>query len=150
MGYTFRLAARVLLYASSHRQDNTYHSLCYTSRGALAGTRNSTVKDRSDDPSHHERMLLPRSYISLPVGDLSHWALSIHWLLHRVIPRDIYIYKSSPTLSNKTFERSWSRISWSTMSHWLKYFHLIFIILYNIKTFTFITSNTQFNIFCSV
>ena len=39
MGYSFRLAARVLLCASSHRQDNTYHGLCYTSRGALAGTR---------------------------------------------------------------------------------------------------------------
>ena len=25
------------------------------------------MKDRSDDPSHHERMLLPRSYISLQV-----------------------------------------------------------------------------------
>ena len=24
------------------------------------------VKDRSDDPSHHERTLLPQSYISLP------------------------------------------------------------------------------------
>ena len=24
------------------------------------------MKDRSNDPSHHERMLLPRSYISLP------------------------------------------------------------------------------------
>ena len=43
MGYSFRLTARVLLYASSHRQDNTYHSLCYTSRGALAGTRNSSM-----------------------------------------------------------------------------------------------------------
>ena len=42
MGYSFRLTARVLLYASSHRQDNTYHGLCYTSRGALAGTRNSS------------------------------------------------------------------------------------------------------------
>ena len=31
--------ARVILYASSHIQDNTYHGLCYTSRGALAGTR---------------------------------------------------------------------------------------------------------------
>ena len=39
MGYSFRLAASVLLYAPSHRQDSTYHSLCYTSRGALAGTR---------------------------------------------------------------------------------------------------------------
>ena len=36
MGYSFRLAARVLLYAPSHRQDSTYHSLWYTSRGALA------------------------------------------------------------------------------------------------------------------
>ena len=36
MGYSFRLAARVLLYAPSHRQDSTYHSLCYTSQGALS------------------------------------------------------------------------------------------------------------------
>ena len=35
---SFRLAAKVLLYAPSHRQDSTYHNLCYTSRGALAGT----------------------------------------------------------------------------------------------------------------
>ena len=85
MGYSFQLAARVLLYASSHRQDDT-------SRGALAGTRNSKgyfymhhptdriahttafgtpdmehwlereiaqwvhpMKDRSDDPSHYSR-----------------------------------------------------------------------------------------------
>ena len=40
IGYSFRLTARVLLYAPSHRQDNTYHGLCNTSRGALAGTRN--------------------------------------------------------------------------------------------------------------
>ena len=38
-----RLAARVLLYASFHRQGSTYYSLCYTSRGALAGTRNSSM-----------------------------------------------------------------------------------------------------------
>ena len=41
MGYYFRLTAGVLLYAPSHRQDGTYHGLCYTSRGTLAGTRNS-------------------------------------------------------------------------------------------------------------
>ena len=40
IGYSYRLTARVLLYAPSHRQDNTYHGLCYTSRGALAVTRN--------------------------------------------------------------------------------------------------------------
>ena len=43
IGYSYRLVARVLLYAPSHRQDNTYHGLCYTSRGALAGTRNIAV-----------------------------------------------------------------------------------------------------------
>ena len=37
------LTARVLLYAPSHRQDNTYLGLCYTSRGALAGTRNTVA-----------------------------------------------------------------------------------------------------------
>ena len=44
MGYS----ARVLLYAPSHRQENTYHGLCYTSRGALAGTRNSSMGKRKD------------------------------------------------------------------------------------------------------
>ena len=43
IGYSYRLTARVLLYAPSHRQDNTYHGLCCTSRGALAGTRNSSM-----------------------------------------------------------------------------------------------------------
>ena len=43
IGYSFRLAARVLLYAPSLRQDSTYHGLCHTSHGALAGTRNSSM-----------------------------------------------------------------------------------------------------------
>ena len=43
IGYFFRLTARVLLYAPSHRQDSTYPGFCYSSRGALAGTRNSSV-----------------------------------------------------------------------------------------------------------
>ena len=30
MGYSFRLAARVLLHAPSHRQDSTYHGLWST------------------------------------------------------------------------------------------------------------------------
>ena len=48
MGYSFRLAARVLLYASSHRQDDTYHSLCYTNRGALVGNRSGMLS-----PEHY-------------------------------------------------------------------------------------------------
>ena len=43
MGYSFRLSASDLLYALSHRQDSTYHSMCYTSPGALVGTRNSSM-----------------------------------------------------------------------------------------------------------
>ena len=54
IGYSFRLTARVLLYAPSHRQDNTYHGLCYTSRGALAGTRNSSM-----GPPHEESIRRP-------------------------------------------------------------------------------------------
>ena len=42
IGYSLRLTARVIWYAPSHRQDSTYHGLCYTSRGALVGTRNSS------------------------------------------------------------------------------------------------------------
>ena len=39
------------LLISINRQDNTYHGLCYTSRGALAGTRNSSI-----DPTTHRTM----------------------------------------------------------------------------------------------
>ena len=48
IGYSNRLTARVLLYAPSHRQDNTYHGLCYTSRGALDGTRNSSMETKTN------------------------------------------------------------------------------------------------------
>ena len=39
----FPINSKGFLYAPSHRQDSTYHSLCYTSRGALAGMRNSSM-----------------------------------------------------------------------------------------------------------
>ena len=42
-GLLFPISSKGSLNASPHRQDNTYHSLCYTSRGALAGTRNSSM-----------------------------------------------------------------------------------------------------------
>ena len=70
MGYSFRLAARVLLYAPSHRQDSTYLGLVtpvmehWLEREIAQWVH--AMKDRSDDPSHHERTLLPQSYISLP------------------------------------------------------------------------------------
>ena len=63
MGLSFQLTARVLLYAPSHRQDNTYHSLCYTSRWALAGTRNKlngSTPWRINPTTHHT--MSERSY----------------------------------------------------------------------------------------
>ena len=38
-GILFLISSKGFLYAPSHRQDSTYHSFCYTSHGALAGTR---------------------------------------------------------------------------------------------------------------
>ena len=92
IGYSFRLAARVLLYAPSHRQDSTYHGLCYTSRGALAETRYSsdraTMKGRSDDLSH------PRSYIS----SITPWMPFLSRrrpanLLLQPLPRQLHLYR---------------------------------------------------------
>ena len=59
MGYSFRLTARVLLYAPSHRQDITYHGLCYSSRVALAGTRSSSVG--SPHEGSIRRPIVPRA-----------------------------------------------------------------------------------------
>ena len=62
MGYSFRLTARVLLCAPSQRQDNTYHDLCYTSHGALAGTRNSSMGPPWRIVSTTHRTMSERSY----------------------------------------------------------------------------------------
>ena len=51
IGYSYRLTGRVLLYALTDRQDNTYDGLCYTTHGALAGTRNSSM-----GPTTHHTM----------------------------------------------------------------------------------------------
>ena len=51
-----------MLYASSHIQENTYHDLCYTSRGAMAETRNSSMGPPWNiDPTTH-RTMSERSY----------------------------------------------------------------------------------------
>ena len=67
IGYSYRLTARVLLYAPSHRQDNTYHGLCYTSREALVGTRNSSM-----GPPHEgsiRRPIAPRANMFLSMNE---------------------------------------------------------------------------------
>ena len=81
MGYSFRLASRVLLYASTDRQDSTYHRLSYTSRGALAGTRNSSKGPPwGIDPTTHRTMSERSDH-----GATSRSYLMLQWLL-------VYLY----------------------------------------------------------
>ena len=71
MGYSFRLTARVLLYVPSHRQDSTYHGLCYTSRGTLAGTRNRLI------------------YMHHPRDRITHTTASVTPVVERCLEREI-------------------------------------------------------------
>ena len=65
-GLIFPLATRVLLCASSHWQDSTYHCLCYTSHWSLSGMRNSSMGPQwRIDPTTH-RTMSERSYHRAP------------------------------------------------------------------------------------
>ena len=74
MGYSFRLATRVLLYASSHREDITYHGLCYTSRRAVAGMRNSRLLE-------HNNTLLLNLVLSEVMIDVKYYQIT-QWVHH--------------------------------------------------------------------
>ena len=80
IGYSYRLTARVLLHGPSHRQDNTYHGLCYTSRGALAGPRNSSMGQPHEGsirrPIAPWANALPLSYVPLPAW--KQWNVAQH------------------------------------------------------------------------
>ena len=69
MGYFFQLAAR--FFYMHHPTDRIIHTTAFVTpvmehwlEWQIAQLVHP-MKDRSDDPSHHERTLLPRSYISL-------------------------------------------------------------------------------------
>ena len=52
MGYSFPLEASDLLYAPSHRKDNSYDSQCFTSCGLVVGMRSSSMDPVQDiDPT---------------------------------------------------------------------------------------------------
>ena len=59
----FPISSKGSLNASSDRQANTYQGLCYNSRGALAGTRNSSMGPPwGIDPTTYRTLLSERSY----------------------------------------------------------------------------------------
>ena len=101
IGYSYRLTARVLLYAPSHRQNNTYHCLCYTSRGALAGTRHSSMGPPHEGsirrPIAPGANALPLSYVPLlfDMPSLIHLFQScpIRWLACRTSRQCIHFLK---------------------------------------------------------
>ena len=72
----------LLLYAPSLRQNSTYHGLCYTSRGALAGTRNFNKgkKEMFYLTTHSTRFDLPlygighmvKDYLDNEIGNPHH------------------------------------------------------------------------------
>ena len=97
IGYSFRLTARVLLYTPSHRQDSTYHGLCYTSRGALAGTRNSSI-----GPPHEGSIRRP----------IAPWANALTTELHLAPNVLIKLLDLDSTLSKKStsIDRPWLRL----------------------------------------
>ena len=99
IGYSYRLTVRVLLYAPSHRQDNTYHGLCYTSRGALAGTRN-----RSMGPPHEGSIrrptapwanALPLSYVPLPRHREYYTSTQWRWFILQLVVSKTYLTRKS-------------------------------------------------------
>ena len=60
IGYSFRLTASVLLYAPTHRQDSCTPVVEHWLEEEIAQWVHP-MKDQSDDPSHLELTLLPRS-----------------------------------------------------------------------------------------
>ena len=67
--------------ASSHRQDDTYHSLWYTSRGALAGTRN-IIKEIIDKFWKNLDMSIKCIYVCVRICMCIKWHKSpmCHWI----------------------------------------------------------------------
>ena len=110
IGYSYQLSARALLYAPSHRQDNTYHGLCYTSRGALAGTRNSSMGPPHEgiDPTTH-RTMSERSYHGAA-------SRSMGWTLKRYnINQQKHVHRPHEP---DGFERTGQREQWSEGGIW--------------------------------
>ena len=57
-GLLFPIKSKGSFICTIHRENSTYHGLCYTSRGALAGMRNSSM-----GPPHEESIRLSGSEI---------------------------------------------------------------------------------------
>ena len=110
IGSSFRLTTRWVFYIH-HPTDRIAHTMAIVTPVVEHWLEREIVqwvhpmKDRSDDPSHHERTLLPRSYISLrpklfssdhaphKVGpDCIHYIDTINMYLSTFAQRSIHIH----------------------------------------------------------
>ena len=76
-GYSFQSKTMDLFYAPPHRQDCTYHGLCYTSCQALTEMRNSSMDSSigivwSVSPQHHEWATIKSSKYQ---DHLTYWSI---------------------------------------------------------------------------
>ena len=130
MGYSFRLAARVLLYASSYRQDNTYHSLCYTSRGALAGTRNSSM-----GPPHEgliRRPIAPWAKALTTELHLAPTYSGFYWCWKHFVNTKMLYAQHNLHLLSMRWEKPAAATSWSAVEQQQGLFYMLY-------TTTFVT-----------
>ena len=85
IGYSYRLTPRVLLYAPSHRQDSIVQTTAFVTPVVEHWLQREIaqwvhpMKDRSDDPSHHERTLYLRAIwrLSVTIAKCSRKCLSM-------------------------------------------------------------------------
>ena len=86
IGYSYRLTARVLLYAPSHRQDNTYHSLLHQSWSTGWNEKyfNGSTPWRID-PTTHRTMIKHSTYELRPTPHPRMGAMlsEVVWHQHR-------------------------------------------------------------------
>ena len=68
MGYSFQLAARVLLHEPLHRHDSSRRALAWNKK-QFSGF---TIRDRSDDPLHHEHMLYMELHLTSKIFNDTH------------------------------------------------------------------------------
>ena len=73
IGYSYRLTARVLIYAPSHRQDSTYHSLCYS----MIWNRTIQIPREETAATTWATLFNLGFFLYAP----SHWQDSTHYLL---------------------------------------------------------------------
>ena len=124
IGYSFQVTARVLLYAPSHRKDSTYHGLCYTSCGAMAGMRNSSMGPPHEGlirrPIAPWANALPLSYVPLYMvkdhgdSERGNLLLPLHGLFFLISSKgSFFIYATS---------HRWGSIHLTlVVEHWLEW-----------------------------